>query len=713
MEESTQAIASYNAQSAKARAAMMFASTQITQITFRITQIQASLEQSIKECTAQSLAFAAQMKIINDDLEVMQKLVNATDCSKKASASNFLQCSDDDSGESFIGFGHHVARRSVMQLKSEQLRKGVRKILREAGSTLGQLSQVKPVVLTSDDRASLVPLSFLEESAVGGAPGPAPAGGEDEDENLTPAEQAKAAAKCVIGKNPNCQALNDKFVFMQADVMDKQQTLEDAIYIHNHNCKTTQENYQAQLSNLEARLKDQQAALAEATEQQNNADEQSRLETIEYKKFDTEFRRGMRECKTNIDGFENEKCSLEKVRDEVLGSPTPPMDCSVSSWVAEDCDKQCGGGKQKLTRTITTHPTNGGAKCPVLAMVRSCNEDECPVDCALGEWSGWSTCSAGCGGGVKERSRIIEQQPAHGGEQCGATSEAQSCNQQACNEPCKLGEWTHWGACSQMCDTGVKQRNRPVSVAAVGSGECPSLTDPERTEYEECNTQPCTPPPTKDGIHPCKAKLDVVLLLDGSGSLRRNGWEATKKAGEMFARAMVGGEHDIKLSVLLFSGPSNYRSLRRCINGPRGGPPVNMERECNVKWVEHLGTDTAATAGKIKALQWPARTTLTSAALAMAEAELQFGRRDAKSVVIVVTDGRPMSRHATYQASLKLRRKARLMWVPVTRYAPYRSMMQWASRPAHANVICVKSFTELAKAKNVDKIVTDMCPSIK
>lgn len=252
-----------------------------------------------------------------------------------------------------------------------------------------------------------------------------------------------------------------------------------------------------------------------------------------------------------------------------------------------------------------------------------------------------------------------------------------------------------------------------MTVAAVGSGECPSLTDPERIEYEQCNTQPCTPPPTDDGVHPCKAKLDVVLLLDGSGSLRRNGWEATKKAGEMFAKAMVGGDNDIKLSVLLFSGPSNYRSLRRCINGPRGGPPVNMERECNVKWVQHLSTDTAGTAAKIKALNWPARTTLTSAALAMAEAELQFGRKDAKSVVIVVTDGVPMSRHATRQASLKLRRKARLMWVPVTRYAPYRSMMSWASRPYRDNIICIKSFTDLPKATTVDKIVVDMCPAIK
>lgn len=313
---------------------------------------------------------------------------------------------------------------------------------------------------------------------------------------------------------------------------------------------------------------------------------------------------------------------------------------------------------------------------------------------------------------MKERSRAIEQQAAHGGEQCGATSEAQSCNQQACNEPCKLGDWSLWGVCSQMCDTGVKQRTKPVAVAAIGAGECPDDKDPLRSEYEECNTQPC-PPPKQAGIHQCKAKLDVILLLDGSGSLRSRGWAATKEAGEKFAKSMIGGDDDIKLSVLLFSGPSNIRTLRRCINGPRGGKAVDMQGECNVKWVTRFTTDTAAAAAKIKALQWPARTTLTSAALSMAESELQFGRKDAQSVVIVVTDGRPMSARATYYAARKLRRKARLMWVPVTRYAPYRRMRRWASRPWRSNIICISDFSALTKASTIDKIIVDMCPKVQ
>lgn len=638
--------------------------------------------------------------------------MNATDCSKSAAAGSFLQCDDYDSGESFIGLGHRVARRSVEQLKSEHLRESIRKIMLEAGSAQGRLSPMKSVDVTPDDMASLVKLpalSFLEESAEEGATPP----------KLTPGEEAKAGAKCVVANNPNCQALSDKFVFMQADVMDKKQTLEDAIAVHELDCKTSQQNWEAQLSSLESRLKDAQAALAEATEQMNNADEQVRLLTIEHKKFDKEFRNGMQECRTNIDGFGNEKCSLEKIRDEVLKSKEPPQDCEISSWIAEDCDKNCGGGKQKLTRTIASHPLNGGSKCPVLEMVRSCNEQECPIDCALGEWSGWSTCSAPCGGGVKERSRPIQQQPLHGGDGCGVTSDAQPCNPEACSQPCLLGAWSSWGGCSVVCGGGTKRRNRPVAVAAIGSGECPSLTDDERQEYEECNNMDCLPPP-QNQTHQCKAKLDVMLLLDGSGSLRKNGWKAVKKFGSIFSKAMVSGEDDIKQGTILFSGPRTYRTLSRCVNGPRCRKgrkcdEVDMEKECNVKWVQRLRGEQGKAAEKIESLTWPRATTLTSGALSMATSGLNYGRVGAQSIVIVVTDGVPMSQHATRRAAKKLRRKARLIFVAVgrgLRGRGLRRMRSWASRPTRDNLFKIGDFNTLQNPKTVDKIIVEMCPSL-
>ena len=57
---------------------------------------------------------------------------------------------------------------------------------------------------------------------------------------------------------------------------------------------------------------------------------------------------------------------------------------------------------------------------------------EDPVDCVVSSWTAWSECSAACGGGEQTRWREILVQPAYGGAECPALSEAQTCNEQAC-----------------------------------------------------------------------------------------------------------------------------------------------------------------------------------------------------------------------------------------------------------------------------------------
>lgn len=58
-----------------------------------------------------------------------------------------------------------------------------------------------------------------------------------------------------------------------------------------------------------------------------------------------------------------------------------------------------------------------------------------PIDCKVGSWSAWSTCTKTCGGGTKTRTRKITQQPANGGAACPPLSESQPCNTQACPVP--------------------------------------------------------------------------------------------------------------------------------------------------------------------------------------------------------------------------------------------------------------------------------------
>jgi len=188
----------------------------------------------------------------------------------------------------------------------------------------------------------------------------------------------------------------------------------------------------------------------------------------------------------------------------------------------------------------------------------------------------------------------------------------------------------------------------------------------------------------------CESKVDIVLLLDGSGSLGQAGWDATKKAGAMLARAFGAGSTangaDVRLAVQLFS--------------------------YSITWVQHLSADTAAAATAIEALTWPRSLTYTSRALDMAGSELNLGRADAQSVVLVITDGRPMYYHRTAWAAWRLRRKARVMWVPVTRWAPTATMKTWASHPINDNFVSLNSFAELEDPAKMDLIIADVCTHV-
>ena len=119
----------------------------------------------------------------------------------------------------------------------------------------------------------------------------------------------------------------------------------------------------------------------------------------------------------NYIGFETELCALKKIRGELYkmkggGHSAFFQDCEVSKWDPEECTKKCAKGEQKLSRSVLTHP-NGGAKCLPLAAMRTCNSQPCPVNCKLSTWSGWSKCSAECGGGVQQLAFTVSHDSDH------------------------------------------------------------------------------------------------------------------------------------------------------------------------------------------------------------------------------------------------------------------------------------------------------------
>lgn len=56
------------------------------------------------------------------------------------------------------------------------------------------------------------------------------------------------------------------------------------------------------------------------------------------------------------------------------------------------------------------------------------------VDCQVGQWSEWSSCSVECGGGTQGRWRDVIESPVSNGQSCPKLEENQACNQQPCGK---------------------------------------------------------------------------------------------------------------------------------------------------------------------------------------------------------------------------------------------------------------------------------------
>jgi len=203
-----------------------------------------------------------------------------------------------------------------------------------------------------------------------------------------------------------------------------------------------------------------------------------------------------------------------------------------------------------------------------------------------------------------------------------------------------------------------------------------------------------------------------VLLIDGSGSVGQRGWDAEIALSKKFVEAFQGSDSTVsaQMSVIVYSGPRTWSTWRKCF--ARRTSKEARKKACNINTVTHFTKDLADVQKKIAALTWPKGGTLTSKALKTAENELMLGRAGLKPNVVVLTDGKPMSKRWTGIASRSIRKKARLLWVPITRNAPLRDIKKWATRKWEENVFPVRTFRDLMSQRDdfVTHMIASVCP---
>jgi len=706
-------IAASNFIAANSRALILDSQAVINRCEVDIPTRKLELKNHLLKCKTELAKMNARLKIVMGDIKVMTMILEMTDCEKKfyqMEKFSLLRCTDQCTQKSFIEFNHGGLQKKINQLQSSLSHNLMQDSFSDLFKGIEGLESVE-LLQTGDHQMPVINKTTFNnppvpKTKVPGNPCNDPYAG-------APSAADKRAAKCTIKKSPQCYKLQERFLLIQSGIEDERDNLLEQIEMLENYRDETKKMLEDQISSDETDLENSQTKLAAATEKEATAGETARQTATENEELNNDLKKQMKTCSTNYINFETELCALKKIRGELYkmkggGHSAFFQDCEVSKWDPEECTKKCAGGEQKLTRSVLTHP-NGGTKCLPLAAMKSCNNQPCPVDCKLATWSGWSKCSAQCGGGVSQRLREVKVASKYGGKKCGATSQTVACNAQACEKNCELSDWTKWGACSKDCDGGTQKRQKFVKTPAEGDGKCPGDWDLKRLQYKKCNMKRCEL--AAGAAFPfmtCNKTIDIVLLIDGSGSLGKKGWAAEIKAAQMFVDAFSVSAGKANMAVILYSGPRTWSGVFRCF--AKNKKKVDQEKVCRIKTVTHFTDDLKKVKNLITGLSWPQGSTLTSLALLTAKAELALGRKDARSNIIVFTDGRPLSYRKTELVSKMVRKSARLVWVPVTKYAPLKHIKKWATRRWQENVVKVPSFKALENPDTITHIVANICP---
>jgi len=307
------------------------------------------------------------------------------------------------------------------------------------------------------------------------------------------------------------------------------------------------------------------------------------------------------------------------------------------------------------------------------------------------------------------RVRDVKQAMKYKGTPCSKTTDAKQCNVQACSKPCVLHAWTKWTGCSKDCDGGSMKRQRMIKEPAQGSGKCAGLWSDERLQYKKCAQQRCKVPKASE-VMKCDQSLDIVLVMDGTPKSGKAGWAAEQKAANLFIDAFTGKGVKAKpnFAIIHYTGPRTWSGVSKCTG--KSSKKVDMEKDCRVKIASHFSGKMAKVKSVVNGLQFAPGSKLLSLGLMAVQAEMALGRANRRSIVVVFIDGEPLSYRKTMLASHTIRKKARLMYVVVSKFAPLKDIKTWASRRWQENVIQVDSAKELALAETGTHIIANICP---
>ncbi|XP_041466314.1 thrombospondin type-1 domain-containing protein 7A-like [Lytechinus variegatus] len=173
-----------------------------------------------------------------------------------------------------------------------------------------------------------------------------------------------------------------------------------------------------------------------------------------------------------------------------------PVDCEVGHWTHwSSCTKSCGeGAVQMRYREVLVETLFDGQECPPLVELRACEA----IECAWWHIGRWTKCFLNrgyddCGPGTRHRAVYCINALNRRVDASFCAGKTKPDRQGTCRVPCAedcvVNEWSDWGDCSVSCgpNGGVRKRTRRIVAYPFNKDLNPCLPEDELTQTKPCN----------------------------------------------------------------------------------------------------------------------------------------------------------------------------------------------------------------------------------